>query len=663
MPQTFLSIALINSILLFSIYLFVRKRQYHSTYFLIAGLFFYAGLELFDLLTLQQPEKFFLWKKCVLICESFLPLSFLSYSIFFAKKIRFKELTFFQKTTFCLSLFFLPIPFLSLPETMFFAPDFPQEKIIFLTDTGYFFYFGLLLYMVLTLANFEKNLFSLPVPERFRVKFEIVGAGLIIAMLIVYYSQGLLYRTLNMDLMPGRSIIVLLGVCLMFYSFARRGGLRKLYVSRNMAYRSVVILIVGCYFIVLGLTGQGMRYLGISSQNIFFYLVAFLGGLFFVVLLLSETLRRKFRVFLHKNFYQQKYDYRDQWLQFTTKISSKSDFNDLQDAILAFFCETFSIQGAALFLSDDDKKKFICQAAREMDIYDQGFPFENSLVKLLKGRDWVFSAREENPIISKENQAFFEKFEVSFIIPMTFEDRLEGFVVLGRWINPDEKVIYEDFDLMKVVARQAINNLMGSKLSQQLSAQREMAVIGKISTFVVHDLKNLVSSLGMMTENAREYINEPEFQQDMLDTLSGTVEKMKRLIARLRNLQEAGAMVEKSFDLKSVAAECAKTANGSGVLVEGEPVFVKGDPDELQKVILNLIINGVEASDKGTPVRVQVGENGQGLVRVTDNGCGMSEEFIRTRLFKPFERPKRRDSESAFTNAGILWRLMGAVSR
>ena len=415
MLQTFLSSSVIGFFLIFSFYLLAKKRHYQSVYFLIAGLLCVAGVELFDLLTLQQPGRFFLWKKGALACESLVPLFFLSYSIFFAKREKFKGLTLFQKTTLALSLLFPVIFFISPPEAFFYAPDFPREKLIFLSNSGYFFYLGLLLYLVLTLANLERALFRLPVPERYRVKFEIVGFGLVGAMMIVYYSQGLLYRTLNMGLMAARSIIVLVGLACMFYSFAWRGGLKKLYVSRNMASRSVVILIVGAYFIILGLAGQGMRYLSSSSQNIFFYLIAFVGALFVIVLLLSETLKRKLKVFFHKNFYQQKYDYRTQWLQFTSKISSLNDLSALQEEILAFFCETFSIHGASLFICDDDRKKYICQAKREMAMADQSFPVENSLVIYLEGKDWIFSVSDNNPKIKEENQEFFDKFEVSFV--------------------------------------------------------------------------------------------------------------------------------------------------------------------------------------------------------------------------------------------------------
>lgn len=642
MLQIVFSTAVVSSFLLFSIYLFVRKRHYHSTFFLIGVVLFCVGVEIFDLLSLQQPEQLYFWKKYVLICEAFLPICFLSYAVFFAKRIGFKQLTFFQKTTFLLSLTFLPIPFFVPLEAIFFAPDFPQEKLIFLGNAGYFFYLGLLLYLVLALANLEKNFFSLPVPERYRVKFEIVGSGLIIAMLIVFYSQGLLYRTLNMALMLERSVILLIGVGLMFYSFARRGGLSRLYLSREMAYRSVVVMIVGVYFLILGLAGQGMRYLGESSQNLFFSFIAFLGALFVVVLLLSETMKRKLRVFLHKNFYQQKYDYRTQWLQFTNRMASIGDAIEMRRLILDLFCDIFSIHGAALFLTDGDNGKYICQAARELSVADRLIGSENSLVSELTGSDWVFSVKESSTLLDEEDRIFLRENGVSFIVPMNFEARLEGFIVLGRWINPNEKVIYEDYDLMKILARQAINSLMSQRLSEQLSTQREMAAIGRISTFVVHDLKNLVTSLGMMTENAREFIDEPEFQNDMLETLAGTVDRMKGLILRLRNFQEAGNVERIPCDLRTIAGECAKMANGSGVLVEGEPVCVEGDPDELQKVILNLIINAIEASGKDSPVQVLVGKDKEAFVRVIDQGCGLSEEFIKTRLFRPFETTKKK---------------------
>jgi hypothetical protein len=76
----------------------------------------------------------------------------------------------------------------------------------------------------------------------------------------------------------------------------------KALCCREMACRSVVILIIGIYFITLGLAGEGMRYLSKSSQGFFFYLIAFLGAFFVIVLLLSENLKRKFRIYLHKIF-------------------------------------------------------------------------------------------------------------------------------------------------------------------------------------------------------------------------------------------------------------------------------------------------------------------------------------------------------------------------
>jgi signal transduction histidine kinase len=69
--------------------------------------------------------------------------------------------------------------------------------------------------------------------------------------------------------------------------------------------------------------------------------------------------------------------------------------------------------------------------------------------------------------------------------------------------------------------------------------------------------------------------------------------------------------------------------------------LVLGDAAELCKVVVNLLHNAREAT-AGLPPRVEVGCAGQAFLRVIDQGCGMSEEFIRTRLFRPFETTKKK---------------------
>jgi len=220
---------------------------------------------------------------------------------------------------------------------------------------------------------------------------------------------------------------------------------------------------------------------------------------------------------------------------------------------------------------------------------------------------------------------------------------LEAVLVLGRPVNQNEQYLYEDYDLMKTLARQAASALMNHRLSEQLARSRELEVMGRVSAFIIHDLKNLVYTLSLTVDNAQEHIADPEFQEDMLDTLSNTVNRMKVLISRLKNLPEKRSLELEQVNLYLLAADTAAMVPGNGsVSVGGSDSVAEVDREEIQKVVMNLIVNALEATDGKGPVRVVVGTGSEPFIRVSDNGCGIPEEFLRSQLFSPFKTTKKK---------------------
>jgi signal transduction histidine kinase len=66
------------------------------------------------------------------------------------------------------------------------------------------------------------------------------------------------------------------------------------------------------------------------------------------------------------------------------------------------------------------------------------------------------------------------------------------------------------------------------------------------------------------------------------------------------------------------------------------------DPEQLRKVITNLLFNAKEAVNDAGEIRVSTAQqNSSVLLSVSDNGCGMSPEFMRRSLFKPFQTTKK----------------------
>jgi hypothetical protein len=359
-------------------------------------------------------------------------------------------------------------------------------------------------------------------------------------------------------------------------------------------------------------------------------------------MLLSDRFRRGIKVGLHKNFFQQKHDYRTQWLGFTEQLSSSHTGEELLQRILSAYCDIFGFNGSALFLWDESSRGYCLMATHEMELHQDVIPADNSLIRAMTARAWVININEELPEITAHDYRVFRENLVSFVVPLFREKHLEGFIVLAQPVNSKEVYIFEDYDLMKTIARQAYLAIMHQRLSEQITHARESEAIGNVATFVAHDLKNLVSNLSLIVENAPKYIHNPDFQYDMLASLGNTVEKMQKLISSLKNLGEQDQLRHIPVNLLELAQRTAQMLVAGRVRVTGTPEVVCVDENELQKVILNLIINGIEASPPDEEVTIEVGRANAPFIKVIDQGCGMSNRFMRTELFKPFRTTKKQ---------------------
>ncbi len=640
MLELYLPLVTILLTLTLALYLVLRQRGSAAVYALVVALFCCAGSELFDLLAIANPGEMMVLKKGALVAESWQPFWFLLFVLTFARAGGLRGLSWLSKCLLAATLILPVLTLASAPGQFFYSPDFGEERLLFLVPYGYYFYIALMACLATALFHLERTLVALPRLERVRVKLEIVGVGLIMVMLAVYYSQALFYRSLDMNLVPVRSLVLAVGVMMIGASRLRGGIVAGVRVSRDIAYRSLVLLAISLYLVGLGLLGEGMRYLNVTMQRAMFVSVAILSGLVVVLMLLSEKLRRRVKVFLNKHFYRLKYDYRKEWRRFTGHLSSARSVEGLQQGILSFYCDTFACGNAALYLREDQQGDYRFAAGYQIDGLEEVLPHSSAFVSFLTNNDWVFHVTDDNPPSLSPVLSFCQTHGFTLAVPLLFEKNLEGLIFLGQPTNPDEQLSYEDFDLMKMLARQATSSLLSLKLSAQLNTAREMAAMGRVSTFVVHDLKNLVSNLAMVTDNAADYLDDPDFQRDMLETLNGTVGRMKDLIARLKNVSTPKVLNRVPSDLLQLAEKGRQLAGGGSIAVSGESVYALIDGMEIQKVLQNLLLNAREASCDDAPIRLEVGQAEETYLKVSDSGGGMDPEFIRQRLFQPFQTTK-----------------------
>jgi len=601
-----------------------------------------ALLELFDLASIIFYENSYVWKQCSLYAEALLPLVWVLASLNYARQEGPWKIGRLLQCGLVFSGLLILLPILFAQTDFFYAPDFPDERVLFLESIGYFFYMFIMACMVWAMVNYETTLANASPEGLWRIKYDIIGLGTILVVLFFYFSQSFLYRTINMSYLPLRSFIIIVGAGMMLFSQLFRHGTSRVRVSRQAAFKSFILFTIAIYLIMLGLLGEGMKYLAAPFQRSLALAFIFLTVIGLVLLFLSEKFRREVKVVLHKNFYQNKHDYRTQWLRFTELLATAKTLDELQHRILSAYCDIFNIGGATLFLYEEGRGGYCMTANYRMDPIPDVIASNNSLIKFMKEHTWVINIRDDNSEIIVENGYFFGENSIFFVIPLFEGERLEGFIALGKSIHTNEVFIYEDYDLMKTIARQAALAIMHQRLSEQVTQAREVEAIGNVATFVVHDLKNLVSNLSLITQNAAKYIQNPDFQKDMIWSLGNTVSKMQSLIGRLKNLGEKKTLKLSIVDLFEVAKETAREIGGGRVEFSGGSEKVHADREEIQKVFMNLLINAIEASDPDEIVCVEVGSLDCPFFRITDNGSGMSAEFIRKDLFKPFSTTKKQ---------------------
>jgi putative PEP-CTERM system histidine kinase len=641
MINVIISISAITSLLAGAGYALYKERS-RGGLLLVAALTLTALLELFDLLSLSIPADGFFWKECALTVEALLPPSWILCSLTFARQSGPWKIGIVFKAVVASTFLFSVLPQILPLNEFIYAPDFPGERLLFLGNAGFYFYIAIMACLVLSLVNFEVTLANASPDAFWKIKFEIIGLGIILTAQIFYYSQALLYRSLNMNYLSLRSFLYLVAAMLIAYSLAFRRGNVRIQVSRQVAFNSVVLFAVGAYLVMLGLLGEGMHHFGTLFPRNVIISLAFLSGIALLILLLSERFRREVKVVLHKNFYQNKHDYRTQWLHFTEQLSTSRSGDELLQRILSAYCNIFGISGSALFLYEENRGGYRLLADHEMKLHGDMVSVDNSLVSFMANRAWVISIAEDVSEITTADSRFFKDNLISFVVPLIVGGHLEGFIVLGQPIDSKEVYIYEDYDLMKTIARQASQAILHQRLSEQITHAREIEAIGNVATFVAHDLKNLVSSLSLIVENAPRYLDNPDFQNDMLTSLGNTVVKMQKLISRLKNLGELDQFKQQQVNLLELAKRTALQVVGYKIPVSGSVEIVEADENEIQKVILNLLMNGIEASDPDDTVAIEVGFSNAPFIKIIDRGCGMSAHFLRSELFKPFRTTKKK---------------------
>jgi putative PEP-CTERM system histidine kinase len=493
----------------------------------------------------------------------------------------------------------------------------------------------------------EQLLRRAPPHVRWSIKHLCVGLAGVFAFDLFLYADAMLYARLDLDIWVARGIANILVIPLIAISTARNTGWTiEMHMSRSVVFHSTALLLSGLFLLAIAAAGYFIRFFGGNWGRALQIELLFGASLLAVLAGASGRFRSKLYVFVSKHFFSYRYDYRAEWLRFTRTISAESSVPRVQEQCIKALADLVESPGGALWLRTESDG---LHPASRLNIaaIDAVEPANSPLVRFLERTGWVVDLGEYTSDPERYQGLVLPDWIAKvpaawLVVPLASGAELVGFVLLTTPRTALD-VDWEVRDLLKTASRQAASYLGQMRATEALLEARKFDAFNRMSAFVVHDLKNLVAQLSLMLKNSERHVGNPEFQRDMLSTVEHVVGRMNGLMLQLR----AGATpVEgpRFSDLGSIVQRicAAKSATGTNIDSELTPgVVAVGHEDRLDHVIGHLIQNAIDATAERGRVTVRVFRDGNfAVLEVVDTGVGMSAEFIRERLFKPFETTK-----------------------
>ena len=507
-------------------------------------------------------------------------------------------------------------------------------------------YVGLSVYGMLLVEQVYRNK---TIEERWAIKFACLGIGGMFAYDFYMYSNALLFRKLSADLWTARGFVNALTVPLIALSITRRKSWTTSFaVSRRVVFHSAALFGSAIYLLAMGSVGYYLRYVGgswgtVMQTGFLFGAISLLG-----VILFSGTARSWLKVTISKHFYRYNYDYREEWMRFTRTLSERGP--NLGERAIQALAVLVESPGGTLWQRDAGGRFTVMAGWPTVDTHVSE-PANAPFCRFLESTQWVVDVDEYVARPDKYEGLALPDWLLDMprrwlIVPLMLQEKLFGFVVLQRARSP-VKLNWEIIDLLEIAGSQAASYLAQEDAANALMVARQFESFNRMSTFVVHDLKNLVAQLSLMNANAEKHKDNPEFQRDMLETLNHSVQKMKLLLQKLSRSENADKPQPLAVDDVVRQALALKSAfePHPQLLVEQAGLAVLADRERLERVLGHLIQNAIEATPRDGNVMVRVALPADGRVdavevEITDTGEGMTEEFIRERLFKPFDSTK-----------------------
>lgn len=425
-------------------------------------------------------------------------------------------------------------------------------------------------------------------------------------------------------------------------------GRERMRLSRPAATRTLVLLGAAAYLILIALTVAIARAAGGDYAELAqaISLVALLGAA--GLMLASARSRAWLSVMISKHFFEHRYDYRAEWMRFTATLGQGDGEagRNLYRRVAKALAELTGSPGALLMMpgagggfriaeqwqwpgsvAEDAtlslRSSFMLQETGhivELDAERRGQEGQDLAIP-----DWLLA----------DNRAWV-------VVPVLHFQRMIALAVLHR-PTVSRALDWEDLDVLRIAGQQAASYIAESQSQQALSEARRFDEFNRRFAFIMHDIKNLASQIGLLARNAERHADNPAFRADMTQTLKISAGRLSDLLVRLAPRERGSAAEPGRVLIEPILKDVAAEARPRRELFVGcqAGLAAWADAGSIRQVVAHLVANAIDASAPESPVQlIAAAEQQRVRIDVIDQGCGMTREFIRDELFKPFVSTK-----------------------
>lgn len=502
------------------------------------------------------------------------------------------------------------------------------------------------LFSIIGLMIVEQLYRNTPKSNQWSINYLCISAGAIFIYDFFVFSNVLLTVTIDYEFWSARGIVNVLIIPILVVAAVRNPALApNLHISRQFVFHSTTLLGTGIYLLLMSLAGYYIKESSGEWGKLLQASFLFAALLLLSVLFFSSSIQARVKRYLSYSF-RNKYDYRDEWNRFSRTLLMLDPEVSLHVRALIAISQIVNSSGASLWLKDN--QQYVYRAFWRIKSDDIAPEQETSaLIRMIYEKRKLFTRQEYIDSLNKtanKQHWFIQNKNCWLIIPLWLNEELFGFVHLNSPII-ETKLDIEDLDLLNTVAHHVALSLFLKQADTELQQAQRFKDMNQMTAFLVHDLKTVLSQLSLLVENAREHKSNPQFIDDMIDTVEHTSTKMQRLMQQLKEPEKKPEKTSVNIiDVLNSILETFRHQNIQPEIINDldfEPIL-KAEKEELYSAIKHIVQNAVESIEKTGEVKIRLGydHNRKLCISISDTGSGMSQEFIAERLFRPFDSTK-----------------------